>query len=366
MAAATVEMTAGRVSPKDLKVPLAAASAAGAKDVVITADCMLVFSTPEVRARIPFAGRAWEGEQNCRVNRAQFARTVRACKGADLLLEPSEDGLVVSSGALMVTLPFVEGQPVEHPDGQELLSIEARELARGLLRAAPFASRDQTRPLLCSVGLDLAAGTVVATDSYRLAAVEVPGLEAGDTPTLICPLSAIKPLAQVLATHAGDVTLSLAKEPMNQLLVVVVGDQRWTVTLRVGAYPEWRELLPAEGTDTTDFEMDAGELAKVASLIADAFAIGRTRHAPLVMDVTDGNVTVESRAPEGIKVRQHLDATGTVKDRLEMGFNPRFLCDAASAIAPDRAKITMVSPLRPMLAKAPDALFLVMPIRLTV
>ncbi len=33
---------------------------------------------------------------------------------------------------------------------------------------------------------------------------------------------------------------------------------------------------------------------------------------------------------------------------------------------PDRARVTMISPLRPMLAAAPDALFLLMPIRLNV
>lgn len=369
MAGATVELTAGRVSPKDLRVPFALAAAAGAKDLLLTADGTIVFRTDEVRARIPFAGRPWEGEQNCWVNRAGLARVVRACKGRDMLLEPTvAGGLSVVSDALTVTLPRVLGDPVEHPEGDELLTIEARELARGLLRAEPFAGRDQTRPVLWGVALDLENGKVVATDSYRLTVVDLPGIQHPDTPPLILPLRVVKALSQVLASHAGDVTLRLL-DGSDRHLVVVVGDQRWTIKLTRGKYPDWQELLAHnEGKNNTEFELDASELADAASLIADGYAITgcKARHAPLVMTVATGKVTVQTRFPECIEVRQELDATGDVREPVEMGFHPRFLADAMQAISPDRARLSIGSPLRPLVATAPDGLFLVMPIRLNV
>lgn len=367
---ATLELTAGRVSPRDLKVPLALAAAARAKDVILTADCSVVFMTDVLRARVPFAARPWGGGQDCRVNRAQFARVVRACKGADLLLEPTADGLVVSSGALTVTLSYVEGAEVSRLEGEEILSIEGRVLARGLLRAEPFAGRDQSRPVLCGVALDLVDGKAVATDSYRLTVVDVPGLGRGeDAPTLIVPVGAIRPLCQVLASHAGDVTLSLATDG-ERYLVVVVGDQRWTIRLTGGAYPKYQELIARKDAgDTTEFEVDAGELADVASLIADAYAIGGPRNGALVMSVTRGKVTVrtqETRYQGSVKVRQELAATGDVREPVELGLSPVFLHDAMSAVAPDRACLAIQSPLRPFMATTADALFLLMPIRLHV
>lgn len=367
MAAATAEMTVGRVTPKDLKVPLALASAAKAKDLVVRADCSLEFATSDLRARVPFAGRPWDGDAECRVSRQAFARVVRACRSADLLLEPSETGLVITAGALTVTLPYAVptvSELAEQEAGDELLSIEARALARGLLRAEPFAARDETRPLLCSVALDLGRGKAVATDSYRLTVVDVPDLARLVSEVLLLPLAAVRPLAQVLASHAGDVTLSLARD--DKVLLVAVGDQEWSLRLRDGNYPEWPDLI-AEG-DATEIEVDAAELADVASLITDTYAITgySTSHAPLVLAATQGKVTVQTRHPECIEVRQEIAATGTVREPVEIGFNPRFLADAMRAIAPDRAKLTLLSPLRPMVAAAPDALVLVMPVRLNV
>jgi DNA polymerase III sliding clamp (beta) subunit (PCNA family) len=360
----TALATAGRIAREDLRAPLSAASAAKASEIVLAPDCSLSFATEHVSARIPFAGRGWDGVE-CRLNRRVFARIVRACR-SDLLLERGKKDLVVSSGALTVALPLLPAAvPVEHREAKELLTVNARMLARMLLRAEPFTSSDETRPVLNAVALDHDCGKVVGCDSYRLVVIDAPELKHDDAGTLLWPVAAVRPIAQALAAHSGDVTLRSFLDGETKL-VVEIGDARWVIKLFSGRYPEWPHLL--SDREGTTVQIDATELASVASLIADANAISRARSAPMVLHFKPGHVLVTNRLEHlrGAVVSQQIAAEGKVDEPIEIGMNPQFVYDVMSAIAPDRPLLTWTEPLRPLLAQTPDATFLLMPLRLNI
>lgn len=358
----TMTVTPGRVASRDLRQALAAAAGAKAPVVHIAPGC-LTFHTWEVAARLPYPAREWEGD-SLPVNRGLLTRIVRSFR-EDILVERLEDGLQLSSGPLQVSVPTAPDPNPERLsfDGEHLLTMNAQALARVLMRAEPFAGRDKSRPVLQSIALDFQAGKVVATDSYRLAAFDAPELTAaGQAQMLAISAPGLAPVSRALAQHSGDVTVKLA-DGARRSVIFEIGEQRWSVAAVDGKYPTWQQLIPDGGI--AEFEVSAEAVAEVASLVTDAGRPGE----PLILRVRSGALSVStghvrSESFDGVRVTRDIKAEGSISEELEIGVNPSFLRDAAQAIAPDPIAVSITSPLKPLLARAPGATHLLMPIRL--
>lgn len=358
MTATAVKNETGRIAPRDLRTALSLAAALRARTVELRPDCALRFGDTDASATVPFPGRPWEGE-SARLDRTLFARVVRACT-SDLLVTVEGSSVKLESDSLTVELAKLREPSLPAPgdDPVELLSLDALDLARLLVAALPFSSTDWTRPTLCQVALDLKRGKVAATDSYRLAVLDAPMVRVEDSDeTLLIPRTVAGPLSTALKLAGGEVTIARHSE----ILAFSFGGQQWTMRDERFQYPNWEQLLPDGGFETA-LSVGAAELRATASLIADL----RMSNAPLRLAVTRDGVTVASDCPDRAAVRQRIDATIEQVDRggLEIGFNPEFTRDIASAIAPERVGISLISPLRPALFTAPGAQYLLMPIRL--
>jgi len=356
-----------RVAARDLGRALGPARSAKAQVVKIDPkDRTLRFDTPTLAAVLPFAGTRGSGRV-VRVKRGDLAHVVRSVGGGDVLIGEDDGRLCIDAPRATVVLPEARIDPRqdrEHPfDGEETLTLDARALARTLLRTEPFASRDGSRPTLASVALDMHRGNVVATDSFRLAICGAPELlrRRKGAPPLLLRIDGVVPLAVALASVGGDVEVALGAKHAT----FTFGDQRWSVATGDGVYPNYADLLPAEGDWNAVVELNATELADAAALIAGL----SIRNACAVLTLAEsGGATLAVRGSDGPRCTVTLDADVTAAARSEVvldpiGVNADFLLAAARALAPEDIVLKVISPLRPMLLKGADAMHLVMPIR---
>jgi len=226
-------------------------------------------------------------------------------------------------------------------------------------RVASSASRDETRPVIMGVLIDLSKGHVrmVATDSYRLGVKETPvDTSLKDSFQAIVPARTLIELSRIAGAGADEEIRVVATE--NQMLFEVAGVSLVT-RLIGGQFPNYRQLIP----ETFDYEVaiDREELLEAVrrvSLLAQ-------KNAPLRLRFSDSTLTISAESQDVGKAHEQMPVQYS-GDELEMGFNPEFLEAGVAAVKESPVYLRFISPHRPGLIKGAgdDFLYLVMPIRL--
>jgi DNA polymerase III subunit beta len=245
-------------------------------------------------------------------------------------------------------------------DRERLFSVEREAFIEAIERVVHAASRDEARPVLTGVHVELGLGTltVAATDSYRLA-VRTTTLEGGPVEDIqaIVPARALGELVRI-AQGASASSVEIVSE-RNQMLFGI--DDVW-LSARVieGQFPNFRALRP----DAFEHEvlLPRTELAEVLSRME----LLAQRTSPLRMRFEPGELTVSAATQEVGEGRERLpcDFRG---EPLEIGFNAAYLRDGVMAVGGDEVHLKLISSLRPGLLTAggDDFWYLVMPIRLS-
>src|SRR5262245_4853232 len=98
-------------------------------------------------------------------------------------------------------LPAEDFPALQDPSGTRVV-VKASELAEGIGQVARAASRDEARPILTGVLLEISREglTLVATDSYRLAVRELTATSEGEAKALV-PERALSEVARAAASE---------------------------------------------------------------------------------------------------------------------------------------------------------------------
>jgi DNA polymerase-3 subunit beta len=228
-------------------------------------------------------------------------------------------------------------------------------------RVARAASRDDTRPVLTGVLMRIGPDgiTMVATDSYRLAAMQTP-LEAppAEQREAIVPARALQEVGRLAtAMKADGIELVLT----DAQALFRIGGARMTSRLIDGQFPDYRQLIPERFEHEVSF--DRAELGAVLSRIG----VVAQRSAPIRLAFAEGQVTVSAVSEQFGEGHESLPVAFT-GEPLEIGFNAEFLRDGVDTITGDALRPGLISPLRPGLLQGGDDgyRYLLMPIRLNV
>jgi DNA polymerase III subunit beta len=238
----------------------------------------------------------------------------------------------------------------------DLHTTEASALLGTIDKVSRAASRDESRPVLTGILVQLAAGKLVmaATDSYRLAVKET-DLDAGGAEIdAIIPARALQELAR-LAAGQEEVRLGLQDNHVG----FGAGDV-WLTSRRIdGQFPNYKQLLP----ETFEAELTT-ERRPLLEVIRRAGVLAQ-RNAPLRLRFAEGELTVSAQTQDVGEGRESIPIE-YAGEPLEIGFNPEFLRDGLDAISSDSVEVKLINPLRPGLLVSPDESFwyLIMPIRL--
>ncbi len=253
-------------------------------------------------------------------------------------------------------LPAEDFPALQAPSGTKV-TVSAGEFASAVAQVARAASRDEARPILTGVLLEINREglTLVATDSYRLAVRELTATAEGEGKALV-PERAL--------TEAGR---AAAADEKGQLELYVEASQVafrtpsliLTSRLIEGEFPNYRQLLPdryenklhASRQQLLDAVRRVGLLARESSPVKMEFNALGVRLSSSSPDLGDAVEVVESKF-EG--------------EEITAAFNPTYLSDGLNAATGDRVEVEVRDGLKPAVVRGEGESFvyLVMPVRL--
>ena len=217
------------------------------------------------------------------------------------------------------------------------------------------ASKDESRPVLTGVLVELGEGTVTmaATDSYRLSVKEsqLPGA-TGEVQAIV-PARALAEVARIATGDSLEVSVQ-----ENQVLFGM--DGIWLSARRIdGQFPNYRQLLPQ--TFEHEVAISKEELLEVIRRTA----LMAQRNLPVRLSFEEGSLTLAAQTQDVGEARESMPVEFH-GERLEIGFNPEFLRDGVESVEGDTVRMKLISSLRPGLLQGEDGSFwyLIMPIRL--
>ncbi|HSF87364.1 MAG TPA: DNA polymerase III subunit beta [Acidimicrobiia bacterium] len=216
------------------------------------------------------------------------------------------------------------------------------------------ASSDEARPTLTGVLFEKEndALRLVATDSYRLAVRDLPGVDG--TETTLVPFRALRELGRTI----GDKKMAV---DVGEREATFASD-RGTLTARVieSSFPNYRQLLPdSYPAQLTVAKEGLLEAVGRASLVAED-------HIPVRLSMHDGGVELSVSRQEVGEETEHL-AGEYNGDDMTIAFNTRYLTEGVAAVDSDQVVIDVIDPLKPGLIRGVDDSsfrYLLMPVRL--
>lgn len=237
-------------------------------------------------------------------------------------------------------------------DGVE---VDGEELSDAINQVTIAASSDGARPILTGVLFETSEEglRMVATDSYRLAKRDLPGV--GLEGTGLVPARGLRELPRTIG--APKVTAQLRDRE------AVFTSDRGSLRLRLidGNFPKYQSLLPEAYPNQVilgrEELLDA--LGRVTLVAED--------HIPVRLKLTKGGVEVSvSRQDVGAET-EHLAGEYRGQDEeVSIAFNPRYLQDGVGAIPGEEIRIQVIDSYKPSVIDSGtdgDFIYLLMPVR---
>ncbi len=288
---------------------------------------------------------------------------VRSLEAGAVTVSSGEDNVEISLGRAKFSLRTfaVVDYPKLPPVSGPLTSITALDLIQGLNQVVRAAANDDARPLLTGVLFTTSEGTLrlIATDSYRLAVRDVPGVQGiGDAQDLLVPARALQELQRAASTLAADaeigVTLSDAE------ICFVVGNTNIASRLIDGNYPSVLQLIPASYPNQLRIAKDT-----LLTSLKRAKLLAKDSTSSVRLTMKDRNVEIRTQSHDAGDVEDNVDADYNGEE-ITIAFNPSFLIDGVEAVPGDEVVLEVSDSVRPAMVHGVDDInfrYLLMPVR---
>lgn len=241
------------------------------------------------------------------------------------------------------------------PDLTGATGVDGDQLATAVAQVTVGASADAARPILTGVLFEDGdnGARLVATDSYRLAMRELPGVRLDATG--LVPARGLRELSRTIGSAKVQVALHSRE--------AAFGSDRGTLSLRLieGTFPNYRQLLPDSYPNKVVVKKEQLlEALGRASLVAED-------HIPVRLTLMEGGaeVTVTRQDVGGESEHIEGDFSG-VDSEVLIAFNPRYLTDGVSAMEGEDVQIEVIDGLKPSVIRSvghDEFLYLLMPVR---
>ncbi|MFO1142447.1 MAG: DNA polymerase III subunit beta [Amaricoccus sp.] len=286
------------------------------------------------------------------------------------MVELSDDGvagrLEVRAGRShfsLATLPREDFPMMASAEYQTNFACPAPVLRR-LFDKAKFAiSTEETRYYLNGVymhaakGLDGPVLRCVATDGHRLARIDAPLPEGADgLPGVIVPRKTVGELRKLLDDDDASIAVSVSETKVRFATPEV------TLTSKVidGTFPDYARVIPT--ANAKRLEVDAAEFAQAVDRVA---TVSSERSRAVKMALEEDRLVLSVNAPDSGAADEEL-AVAYGDERLEIGFNARYLLEIAGQVDRENAVFLFNSAGDPTLMREGNdesAVYVVMPMR---
>jgi len=229
------------------------------------------------------------------------------------------------------------------------------------------ASKDEARPVLTAIALQLEQGSatmqIVASDSYRLGALEVPLHEAAPMTELVLLSSrAVRQAATQMRKDGGIVAVRLHDEPNGHPLVTFDhAATTWSFRRMQGEFPNWRQIIPSQEGAVASLDV-----AEVVSALKSVNAVRTARNVPVRLSLGEG-CSLSLIEHDGAHVRENLTLATFHSEGagdMEIAFNPDYLADALRFVGSERVEVHLQDSLKPATFGTPQCRYVLMPVRI--
>ena len=235
---------------------------------------------------------------------------------------------------------------------------------RRLFDKSKFAiSTEETRYYLNGVYMHVADGDggkvlrCVATDGHRLARIdaELPDAAEG-MPGVIVPRKTVGELRKLLDDDDMAIAVSVSETKVRFSTPDI------TLTSKVidGTFPDYSRVIPSG--NTRRLEVDAAEFAQAVDRVA---TVSSERSRAVKLQLDEDRLVLSVNAPDSGAAEEEL-AVAYGDDKLEIGFNAKYLLEIASQVDRENAVFMFNSAGDPTLMREGNdqsAVYVVMPMR---
>ena len=263
----------------------------------------------------------------------------------------------------LATLPREDFPVMATSEYASNFSAKAPVLRR-LFDKSKFAiSTEETRYYLNGVYMHISdsnGGRVlrcVATDGHRLARIDA-DMPSGaeDMPGVIVPRKTVGELRKLLDDDDMDIAVSVSETKIRFATPAI------TLTSKVidGTFPDYTRVIP-QG-NTRKMEVDAADFAKAVDRVA---TVSSERSRAVKLQLDEDRLVLSVNAPDSGAAEEEL-AVAYGDERLEIGFNAKYLLEIASQVDRENAVFLFNSSGDPTLMREGNdesAVYVVMPMR---
>ena len=263
----------------------------------------------------------------------------------------------------LATLPREDFPVMASSEYSSNFSAPAPALRR-LFDKSKFAiSTEETRYYLNGVYMHVADGEdgkalrAVATDGHRLARIDT-DLPSGatDMPGVIVPRKTVGELRKLLDDDDMEIAVSVSETKVR------FATPNITLTSKVidGTFPDYTRVIP-QG-NTRKLEVDAAEFAKAVDRVA---TVSSERSRAVKLQLDEDRLVLSVNSPDSGAAEEEL-VVAYSDERLEIGFNAKYLLEIASQVDRENAVFMFNSAGDPTLMREggdTSAVYVVMPMR---
>jgi DNA polymerase-3 subunit beta len=263
----------------------------------------------------------------------------------------------------LATLPKEDFPVMASSEYTANFSARAAELRR-LFDKSKFAiSTEETRYYLNGVYMHVAQGEdgpalrCVATDGHRLARIDAALPDgAQGMPGVIVPRKTVGELRKLLDDDDAQIAVSVSETKVRFATPAI------TLTSKVidGTFPDYTRVIPVG--NTRRLEVDAAEFAKAVDRVA---TVSSERSRAVKLSLDEDRLVLSVNAPDSGAAEEEL-AVAYGDERLEIGFNAKYLLEIASQVDRENAVFLFNSSGDPTLMREGNdtsAVYVVMPMR---
>jgi DNA polymerase-3 subunit beta len=312
----------------------------------------------EVSARLSFEVQVSE-EGVALVPARLLGDTVKSLSDAPVEFESDQSQARIRcaayEGALRL-LPAEDFPSLMSPSGTRVV-VEAQRFAEAVGQVARAASRDEARPVLTGVLVEVSREgvTLVATDSYRLAVRELVASAGGEAKAIVPERAMTEAGRAAQAIEKGEIEVLIDESQVSFQL----GALTLTSRLIEGEFPNYRQLLPEryENRLTVSRQQLTDAVRRVGLLARDT--------SPVRIEFNALGVKLSSSSPDLGQAVETVEARYEGED-ITAAFNAGYLADGLAAATGESVHLEVRDGLKPGIVRgeSDEFTYLVMPVRL--
>ena len=288
-----------------------------------------------------------------------LADTVKSLSDAPVELEMDQGQVRIRCAAYegaLRALPEEDFPSLQAPSGTRLV-VEAASFAEAVGQVARAASRDDARPVLTGVLIEISREgiTLVSTDSYRLAVRELVATADGEARVIVPERAMAEAGRAAGGLEKGEVEVFVDESQA----AFQIRNLTLTSRLIEGEFPNYRQLLPEayQSRLTVSRQALLDAVRRVGLLARDT--------SPVRLEFNALGVKLSSSSPDLGQAVEAVEA-GYEGEDVTAAFNPTYLADGLAGATGETVRLEVRDGLKPGVVRgeSDDFTYLVMPVRL--